>query len=161
MASEFTSFICLKGRVQQNFRGCCGIVCLMRHTAFPVLFPFTSMSRIPFSSAGAGLGPWNFQRIVWIKGDKNLAQSPIIKQPVKIRDEVGIHHKEIGMETSIKANTLKNVGFLHVVRFFVVSIIHLFPKDQFSKKSSRFSFPPTSHSCWPPPPCFLWGLDRD
>lgn len=40
MASEFTSFICLKGRVQQNFRGCCGIMYLMRRTAFPVLFPF-------------------------------------------------------------------------------------------------------------------------
>lgn len=139
MASEFTSFICLKGRVQQNFRGCCGIAYLMRRTAFPVLFPFTSMSRIPFSSAGAGLGPWNIQRMVWIKGDKNSAHSPIIKQAVKICDEVGIHHKEIGMKTSIKANTLKNVGFLHVVRFLVVSIIHLFSKDQFSKKSSTIS----------------------
>lgn len=83
----------------------------MRHTAFPVLFPFTSMSRIPFSSAGAGLGPWNFQSVVWIKRDKNLTQSPIMKQTVKRCDEVGNHHREIGMETSIKANPLKNVGF--------------------------------------------------
>lgn len=120
MASEFTSFICLEGRVQQNFRGCYGMVYLMRRIAIPVLFPFTSMSRIPFSSAGAGLGPWHFQRMVWIKRDKNLTQSPIIKQAVKIYDEVGNQHKETGMETSIKTNTLKNVGFLHVVRFFCI-----------------------------------------
>lgn len=66
-----------------------------------------------------------------------MARSPIIKQPGKIYDEVEIPQKEIGMEASIKASTLKNVGFLHVVRFLVVSIIHLSSKDQFSKKKLK------------------------
>lgn len=70
-----------------------------------------------------------------------MTQTPIIKQAVKIYDELGNHQKEIGMETSIKANTLKNVGvFLHVVGFFVFSIVHFFLKDQFAKKAQEFPF---------------------
>lgn len=156
MASEFTSFICLKGRVQQNFRGCYGMVYLMRRIAIPVLFPFTSMSRIPFSSAGAGLGPWHFQRIVWIKRDKNLTQSPIIKQAVKICDEVGNQHKETGMETSIKANTLKSVGFLHVVRVFLYSPSSIFsPRINSPKQAQEFPFFPL-HAVIGLHPCAFW-----